>query len=172
MNGEPIRPPTTEDGYTREEIERYNANMTALARDPRTRDGANRPPWLVARVLADAARDAREDASVHEFNTDRPCGKCNLNSQSIRFHYRCATCSVDCTVGTKEGPATTDVHAVTRCAICYGLWQARTGALRPDTETELRAVAEGLELVTGNGGKHAEVAHAMLCRLELARFTK
>ena len=41
------------------EITQYRADMAILASDPRTANGANRPAYLVARVLSDARKAVR-----------------------------------------------------------------------------------------------------------------
>jgi len=48
--------PTVADGYNDRELAARDADLAALEADPRTAGNANRPPWLVARVLRDAGR--------------------------------------------------------------------------------------------------------------------
>lgn len=51
MQGQQIPAPTTEDGLTPAEVAAYHAHMRTLQADWRTTGSANRPAWLVRRVL-------------------------------------------------------------------------------------------------------------------------
>lgn len=57
--GERIPMPTGADGYTLAEIEQHRRDLEILERDPRTAGSANRPAWLVRRVLADHTNKER-----------------------------------------------------------------------------------------------------------------
>lgn len=48
---ERIPAPTAADGYTAAELAERDRDMAILDADPRTAGTANRPAWLVARVL-------------------------------------------------------------------------------------------------------------------------
>ena len=54
--GVPIRPPTTADGLSAEEVARWHEDMRTLENDPRTAGSSNRPTWLVRRVLEEKGR--------------------------------------------------------------------------------------------------------------------
>lgn len=52
-----IPEPTTADGFTAAEIEQHRRDLEILERDPRTAGSANRPAWLVRRVLSEHNRN-------------------------------------------------------------------------------------------------------------------
>jgi hypothetical protein len=52
-----IPAPTVADGMTEEEVAKWHADQATLQADPRTAGNANRPKWLVDRVLAESTVD-------------------------------------------------------------------------------------------------------------------
>lgn len=58
-NTSSIPQPTQADGYTTAELAQRKREMAVLDADHRTAGSANRPPWLVRRVLEEARRAGR-----------------------------------------------------------------------------------------------------------------
>lgn len=59
MSGVPIRPPTEADGLTASEVAEWHRVQRVLEADPRTAGDANRPTWLVRRVLEEERAGGR-----------------------------------------------------------------------------------------------------------------
>lgn len=89
-----------------------------------------------------------------------------------KHHYVCDRCHVDCTAGTRDGPATRDVRGVTRCRECYEELNRARAALSPWSEDELRTIRVALSQIADDGDPEAvlatdrKIATNILCRLE------
>lgn len=82
----------------------------------------------------------------HDFDTKEYC-----SSPRCRFihHYSCGVCGADCTMGTPDGPATTDLDGVTRCNECHRAHAVATFQLHsaaPEMLAALKSVKSLIEL--------------------------
>lgn len=89
-----------------------------------------------------------------------------------KYHYRCAKCGEDCTMGEEAGPATTDTRGVTRCRECQHDWERLRGALSPWTKEEVQAIKVALSQIADDGdplvvsNEDRKIATEILCRIE------
>ncbi len=60
------------------------------------------------------------------------------------FHYRCAVCNADCTMGTEKGPATQGTDGVHRCWECQRAWQHRLASASPSSAEEIATLVVAL----------------------------